>query len=612
MPLRRQRSAAPATRAAFTHRSSTTTFFDDEIRFTSYLIFSSLVIIFFFFFIISELDPTSIVRILVGRWRKPERRWGEQEKGRPLPKFGEWDANNPASADGFTVIFNKARDEKRTTGTAGTIVAPQRNDNHVYKQTETYHQQYPPKITNHSATIPALVALDPRFSMMTVLRLSSSACAQSPAWACALAPRYLLPTRPDKRQLECDIEEVKDVIDQVKGSWKKELLTKVVTQEEMQEILSVPISQVNRKDHLVWHYTKNGSYSVKSGYHQAVLASTTQGNGPSSSFTPNKKLWEVVWKLNIPHKVRHFWWRACSNSLATKENLMRRRCGSSKVCPICESFEESIEHILFDCQWVRAVWFGCNLNLNVGHGHPRSVQKWTSQIVDDLKGEQLMGYLEKIVMIAWHIWKSRNDFVFNYIPVDPERTLRKAFAAIHEFSDLRIPSLVHTDNLTVEDVSSQWKAPGHGSVKLNCDVAVHRNGRDGVLRNSEGELVNGQVINAKINSPLHGELVAIRLACGMVKSLGIRRAIVESDNQMAIKLSVSELVPPWDVAAVVLDIRQLCEEEEIKCAWIKRSANGLAHSVAGQALKGLLLVNWVVSPSVAILSSVTRDIFPLL
>ncbi|KAI8548093.1 hypothetical protein RHMOL_Rhmol07G0245500 [Rhododendron molle] len=224
------------------------------------------------------------------------------------------------------------------------------------------------------------------------------------------------------KPVECDIEEVKDVIDQVKGSWKKELLTKVVTQEEMQELLSIPISQVNRKDHLVWHYTKNGSYSVKSGYHQAVLASTTQGNGPSSSFTPNKKLWEVVWKLNIPHKVRHFWWRACSNSLATKENLMRRRCGSSKVCPICESFEESIEHTLFDCQWVRAVWFGCNLNLNVGHGHPSSVQKWTSQIVDDLKGEQLMGYLEKIVMIAWHIWKSRNDFVFNYNPVDPERT----------------------------------------------------------------------------------------------------------------------------------------------------------------------------------------------
>ncbi|KAJ1280795.1 hypothetical protein BS78_04G260200 [Paspalum vaginatum] len=35
------------------------------------------------------------------------------DTGRTLPKFGEWDVNNPASADGFTVIFSKARDEKK-------------------------------------------------------------------------------------------------------------------------------------------------------------------------------------------------------------------------------------------------------------------------------------------------------------------------------------------------------------------------------------------------------------------------------------------------------------------------------------------------------------------
>ncbi len=38
------------------------------------------------------------------------------DNGRPLPKFGDWDVNDPASAEGFTVIFNKARDEKRTGG----------------------------------------------------------------------------------------------------------------------------------------------------------------------------------------------------------------------------------------------------------------------------------------------------------------------------------------------------------------------------------------------------------------------------------------------------------------------------------------------------------------
>lgn len=33
-----------------------------------------------------------------------------------MPKFGEWDVNDPSSAEGFTVIFNKARNEKKTGG----------------------------------------------------------------------------------------------------------------------------------------------------------------------------------------------------------------------------------------------------------------------------------------------------------------------------------------------------------------------------------------------------------------------------------------------------------------------------------------------------------------
>ncbi|KAK6229883.1 RIN4 [Theobroma cacao] len=50
------------------------------------------------------------------------------DKGRPLPKFGEWDVNDPASAEGFTVIFNKARDEKKT---GGKPESPAKSDTHV-------------------------------------------------------------------------------------------------------------------------------------------------------------------------------------------------------------------------------------------------------------------------------------------------------------------------------------------------------------------------------------------------------------------------------------------------------------------------------------------------
>ncbi|KAL8473323.1 hypothetical protein ACS0TY_029557 [Phlomoides rotata] len=33
--------------------------------------------------------------------------------GNPLPKFGSWDVNNPAAAGQYSVIFDRARNEKR-------------------------------------------------------------------------------------------------------------------------------------------------------------------------------------------------------------------------------------------------------------------------------------------------------------------------------------------------------------------------------------------------------------------------------------------------------------------------------------------------------------------
>ncbi|PWA64565.1 RPM1-interacting protein 4 (RIN4) family protein [Artemisia annua] len=54
------------------------------------------------------------------------------DKGPPLPKFGDWDVNDPASAESFTVIFNKARNEKKTGGSQ----SPSKNET-TYNKRET-------------------------------------------------------------------------------------------------------------------------------------------------------------------------------------------------------------------------------------------------------------------------------------------------------------------------------------------------------------------------------------------------------------------------------------------------------------------------------------------
>lgn len=51
--------------------------------------------------------------------------------------------NNPASAEGFTVIFSKARDEKKSNGTGGPGAASQRSNN-LHKSNENF--QEPPSV----------------------------------------------------------------------------------------------------------------------------------------------------------------------------------------------------------------------------------------------------------------------------------------------------------------------------------------------------------------------------------------------------------------------------------------------------------------------------------
>ncbi|XP_039021120.1 RPM1-interacting protein 4-like [Hibiscus syriacus] len=48
---------------------------------------------------------------------KPSARGNESpDKGAAVPKFGDWDENNPSSADGYTHIFNQVREERNNGG----------------------------------------------------------------------------------------------------------------------------------------------------------------------------------------------------------------------------------------------------------------------------------------------------------------------------------------------------------------------------------------------------------------------------------------------------------------------------------------------------------------
>ena len=57
-----------------------------------------------------------------------------------------------------------------------------------------------------------------------------------------------------------------------------------------------------------------------------------------------------------PKLIKHFLWRACTNCLPTKANLLKRKIVSDSVCHRCGRCEEDTMHALWDCEVIKLIW----------------------------------------------------------------------------------------------------------------------------------------------------------------------------------------------------------------------------------------------------------------
>ena len=110
----------------------------------------------------------------------------------------------------------------------------------------------------------------------------------------------------------------------------------------------VHVSKVCEEDLLVWPFTTDGNYSVKSAY---LLLASEEGNAnPSSStITEQRCLWKKLWQIQFPTKIRYFMWRTATNSLLTKQNLRSKFFFSiSETVSVLHGFDfSSFEQVFY-------------------------------------------------------------------------------------------------------------------------------------------------------------------------------------------------------------------------------------------------------------------------
>lgn len=123
-------------------------------------------------------------------------------------------------------------------------------------------------------------------------------------------------------------------------------------------ILALPISMSHIQDRIAWMYTKDGKYSVKSGYN------FWRDNYSECSRVQTSSGWKKFWVLQVPHKIRVFLWRLCRNNVPVRNVLRGRGVQTTIMCPMCMCDVEHLLHIFLDCVLAKACWQVLGIDFN--------------------------------------------------------------------------------------------------------------------------------------------------------------------------------------------------------------------------------------------------------
>lgn len=101
-----------------------------------------------------------------------------------------------------------------------------------------------------------------------------------------------------------------------------------------------------------WNIFNSKLFTVSSCYSFVMdLLNSTQL--PSETL----EVLSVVWKSVVLSKVALFCWRVFLDRLPTKDNLTIRNVVVDNCwCPLCESCEEYVLHIFYQCPFSKAIW----------------------------------------------------------------------------------------------------------------------------------------------------------------------------------------------------------------------------------------------------------------
>lgn len=250
--------------------------------------------------------------------------------------------------------------------------------------------------------------------------------------------------------------------------WNLDLLHHLLSPADVARVRQVPLIDCVVEDKLVWAFTPNGVYTVKSGYRTCCDKIAPK---------PHLKVegdWNALWALKVAPRVKACVWRACRDVLPTRTRIQTRGVPCPSFCLFCPNEFENSFHLFFTCARAEQCW----RHLQLWHTIEPLILQADGFWDLFFKAVKAMDH-DQVCLLAvgiWSLWKSRNEMLWDDKDMRPSLVAARVLSFCKEWSfynsRLHIGHAVHTPHCVAAPPQS-WSKPPAGFVKINIDAGFN-------------------------------------------------------------------------------------------------------------------------------------------
>ena len=148
-------------------------------------------------------------------------------------------------------------------------------------------------------------------------------------------------------------------------------------------------------------------YSVKTGYDEMCRLTEELPTENCSEPSITGLTQQVLASKTVP-KVKHFMWQALTNCVPDCSCLADRHCHPDRTCPRCGKYEDTINHMLFECHMATQTWSLAALPTDLGEFPSSSIYGKFDFLLNRIhKRHSTEECKARIPWILWFLWKAQ-------------------------------------------------------------------------------------------------------------------------------------------------------------------------------------------------------------